>query len=670
MKKFSFVFILAFLILSMNRASAQHPIVGVIDSCKTVIGAATVGTTAEQYARSQVNIANKLIAGAEAIVATGNQAKIEYALRDLRNGIKLYFVPNSQLPIKVTSYFDDFNGIVDTAFVTVNAGGATSATGIMATVENDALKFNCLGYSNAWFSQVFGISFKQLNFNLNDYRYVSFKAKADRGATWNGEASDSTRIGFNTGSGEYLNHKIPTDGNWHNLTFALPANIDFSGVWRVLFTPGLSFNDGAVGNEFVGTVWIDDFKAGKAALPEIFSVIDSCKAVVVAAVVGTAANQYVQSQVNIANKLISGAKAIVATGNQAKIAYALRDLKNGMKLYFVPNSQLPIKVTSYFDDFNGIVDTAFVTVNAGGATSATGIMATVENDALKFNCLGYNNAWFSQIFGISFKQLNLNINDKKFVSFRAKAELGATWNNEEQDSTRIGFNTGNDHDYLNHKIPTDGKWHTVAFQLPSNLDYSGIWRMLITPGLSFADGAVGNEFVGTVWIDDFKAGGAFVMPENANLVTLIDSSKAAVNATVIGDLPGQYSKQSVDAANITIAKAEAAKTLLTQELVDKAETELRASMKLFKPNSVTAVSKMNGTELKMYPNPVKDVLTITNVARNSSLGIYSLTGQLIMKVNVIQEGNALINLHNLHSGVYFARVTSDQGTLTGKFIKE
>lgn len=269
MKKNSFLFAAVLSIALSNQALAQQPILAVIDSCKTVVAAAVVGTAADQYAQSQVNIANKLISGGEAIVATANQNKITYALRDLRNGMALYFVPNSQLPIRVNSFFDDFNGIVDTAFVTSNAGGNPIAVGIVPTVENDALKFNCLGYSNAWASQYFPINTKNLLFNLNDYRYVSFKAKADVGATWNGNASDSTRIGFNTGNGDYLNHKIPTDGNWHDLTFALPAGIDYTGVWRVLFTPGLSFDDGAVENEFVGTVWIDDFKAGKAALPAV-----------------------------------------------------------------------------------------------------------------------------------------------------------------------------------------------------------------------------------------------------------------------------------------------------------------------------------------------------------------------------------------------------------------
>ncbi|KAF0237257.1 MAG: hypothetical protein FD181_2091 [Prolixibacteraceae bacterium] len=272
MKKLSFLFAVVLFLALGNKAMAQHLLGGVIDSCKAVVAAAVVGAEPNQYKQSQVDIANKLISGAEALFATGNETKKELALRDLRAGMALFFVPNSKLPITVNSFTDDFNGIVDTAFVTANAGGAPTTTGIVATVENDALKFNCLGYNNAWFSQYFLIGAKQLLFNLNDYRYVSFRAKVEKGATWNGEEQDSTRIGFNTGSGEYLNQRIPSDGQWHDLTFALPAEIDYAAIWRVLITPGLSFDDGAVGNEFVGTVWIDDFKAGQAAMPDITAI--------------------------------------------------------------------------------------------------------------------------------------------------------------------------------------------------------------------------------------------------------------------------------------------------------------------------------------------------------------------------------------------------------------
>ena len=414
---------------------------------------------------------------------------------------------------------------------------------------------------------------------------------------------------------------------------------------------------------------MDDFKAGKAALPIVYSVIDSCKAVVSASVVGTAADQFKQSQINVANKLITGAEALVATGNPTKMNYALRDLRAGMALYLRPNSQNPIVVTSYSDDYNGIVDVPFLTTNAGGAPSATGIVATVENDAIKFNCLGYNNGWFSQSFPISSKQLLFNLNDYRYVSFNAKADIGATWNGVEQDSTRIGFNTGSG-EYLGTKIPTDGKWHTVAFQLPSNIDYSAIWRVLFTPGLSFADGAVGNEFVGTIWMDDFKVGGAFVMPTYTSLIAVIDSATNIVSGVTIGNGVNEYSQAKADAANVAIAKANLAKTALTQEAVVNAITNLRAAMILFVPNSRTALQLVRKMELNIYPNPVNELLMILNVISNSTLSIFNSLGQEVLKSNIKSADKVSINVQNLNTGAYIVRLTSENGVYSAKMNKK
>jgi hypothetical protein len=401
---------------------------------------------------------------------------------------------------------------------------------------------------------------------------------------------------------------------------------------------------------------------------QILAVIDSCKAVVSASVVGTAGDQFNQSQIDVANKLITGAEDLVATGNPSKMDYALRDLRAGMALYLRPNSQNPIVVTSYSDDYNGIVDVPFLTTNAGGAPSATGIVATVENDALKFNCLGYNNAWFSQSFPISSKQLLFNLNDYRYVSFNAKADVGATWNGVEQDSTRIGFNTGSG-EYLGTKIPTDGKWHTVAFQLPSNIDYSAIWRVLFTPGLSFADGAVGNEFVGTIWMDDFKAGGAFVMPTYTSLIAVIDSATNIVSGVTIGNGANEYSQAKADAANVAIAKANLAKTALTQEAVDNAISNLRAAMILFVPNT-TALQSVKNMELNIYPNPVYELLMISNVISNSTLGIYNSLGQEVLKSNIKGADRASINVQNLNKGTYIVRLTSENGVYSAKMNKK
>lgn len=72
---------------------------------------------------------------------------------------------------------------------------------------------------------------------------------------------------------------------------------------------------------------------------------------------------------------------------------------------------------------------------------------------------------------------------------------------------------------------------------------------------------------------------------------------------------------------------------------------------------------------KAYPNPVKDVLTIDTQSKISSVDIFNINGQKVSTNNTIL--NNQIQLTELNSGVYFAKVTYEGGQ-TGeiKFIKE
>jgi hypothetical protein len=133
--------------------------------------------------------------------------------------------------------------------------------------------------------------------------------------------------------------------------------------------------------------------------------------------------------------------------------------------------------------------------------------------------------------------------------------------------------------------------------LPTEIDYAAIWRVLITPGLSFDDGAVGNEFVGTVWIDDFKAGKA-AMPD------------------------------------------------------------------------ITAIQSINNNKLIIYPNPVQDILRISNAASNSTLSIFSIKGQEVLKIKVDGNEDVNINVQNLKTGIYIVRLANGLDVFTGKMIKK
>lgn len=72
-----------------------------------------------------------------------------------------------------------------------------------------------------------------------------------------------------------------------------------------------------------------------------------------------------------------------------------------------------------------------------------------------------------------------------------------------------------------------------------------------------------------------------------------------------------------------------------------------------------------------YPNPVKDVINITNPSHkteNTSLKVYSISGELVLQQNIANENEDFIKLDvsNLQSGVYIYKIHD----ITSKFIKE
>ncbi len=76
-------------------------------------------------------------------------------------------------------------------------------------------------------------------------------------------------------------------------------------------------------------------------------------------------------------------------------------------------------------------------------------------------------------------------------------------------------------------------------------------------------------------------------------------------------------------------------------------------------------------EVKLYPNPVEDQLTIqsSNLKSYNKAQIYSTTGQLLSTYNVKKEATTSINVANLPKGIYILQITSEKEMISTKFIK-
>ena len=73
-------------------------------------------------------------------------------------------------------------------------------------------------------------------------------------------------------------------------------------------------------------------------------------------------------------------------------------------------------------------------------------------------------------------------------------------------------------------------------------------------------------------------------------------------------------------------------------------------------------------QVEIYPTIVKSVINVETAANLSGYAIYSISGQKI-SANTLNSTSAQISADGLASGVYILQITTDQGKVTRKFVK-
>ena len=83
------------------------------------------------------------------------------------------------------------------------------------------------------------------------------------------------------------------------------------------------------------------------------------------------------------------------------------------------------------------------------------------------------------------------------------------------------------------------------------------------------------------------------------------------------------------------------------------------------------VQLINRSYLKVYPNPVKDVLSINTsyTFSNSQLNIYDVNGQLLMRKSINGSGTSNISVKKLPAGLYSAKISDNTNNINFRFQK-
>ena len=93
-------------------------------------------------------------------------------------------------------------------------------------------------------------------------------------------------------------------------------------------------------------------------------------------------------------------------------------------------------------------------------------------------------------------------------------------------------------------------------------------------------------------------------------------------------------------------------------------------VRVYQQNVLNVVNKSNFSQIKLFPNPVTNKLTIErNENTNATAEIYSLLGQKLYTC-ILKEENTNIDLADFQNGIYFVLITSEKGINTYKIVKK
>lgn len=71
--------------------------------------------------------------------------------------------------------------------------------------------------------------------------------------------------------------------------------------------------------------------------------------------------------------------------------------------------------------------------------------------------------------------------------------------------------------------------------------------------------------------------------------------------------------------------------------------------------------------ISLYPNPVKSILTISNIPEDATVSLFTISGKLLTKMKCTNSFLKM-NVAKLESGVYVVKMHSTSGTRTRKLV--
>jgi hypothetical protein len=179
----------------------------------------------------------------------------------------------------------------------------------------------------------------------------------------------------------------------------------------------------------------------------------------------------------------------------------------------------------------------------------------------------------------------------------------------------------------------------------------GVWKRLISDKYI-------NVTPASLSIDEFENSTA-VFNINANTSWILSSSESW--------LTGSPNSGSDNGSILLTAQANSI-TASRIAYVTVSGTDAMPKIVTVTQNGVpTSVGKTENSAIKIYPNPVKNILYYSGVVGNTRISIYDIMGNLI-KCNRIADNQ--IDVSDLKYGIYTIKFETEEGIVIDRFVKQ
>jgi hypothetical protein len=89
----------------------------------------------------------------------------------------------------------------------------------------------------------------------------------------------------------------------------------------------------------------------------------------------------------------------------------------------------------------------------------------------------------------------------------------------------------------------------------------------------------------------------------------------------------------------------------------------------FSSVNLNSTSFINGSKVKLYPNPTSNVLNIESLGIIQTISVYNVLGQEVIN-KALNSTSTSLDVSSLNSGIYVVKTVVDGVTSSTKFIKQ